>query len=457
MKESTALSNLDRALHLHSFTDLSRYKQKSEVVICRGDGIYLYDADGVEYLDAMASLWCVNLGYGEQRLIDAACRQLSTLPYCHTFRGRSNDALIRLTERLMEVAPSHLGKVYFAGSGSEANESAVKMAWSYHTQRGQPQKRKVISRYNGYHGSTIFASQLSGMRAMQQHVSASSPDITHAACPDFFNDALCNETESEFTDRLVLQLRELIDREDANTIAAFIAEPVMAVGGVIIPPQTYFAKVQSVLRQHDILMIADEVVCGFGRTGQMFGSQLFNGFQPDMMTIAKGVTSAYFPMSAVMLRDSIFDTLVEMSAQVGVFSHGFTYSGHPVGAAIALEALDIMEERNLVSHVEAVGKVFREELSKLESLPCVRNVRSVGLMAGLDLVDSGNGNQPVTQLRSEEGIGTRLVDIAAGKGLFVRAVGDSIVMAPPLIITESEVCELTSRLRLSLEVLLKEQ
>ncbi len=447
MSNSSLLSDIDHARHLHSFTDLSRYKLQNASVICRGDSVFLYDADGVEYLDAMASLWCVNLGYSEQRLIDAAFEQMSQLPKCHTFRGRSNDKLITLAEKLIKITPDHLTKVYFAGSGSEANESAIKIAWSYHKQRGEPQRRKIISRINGYHGSTIFASQLSGMNAMQQHINTSNSDVIYADCPDYSAHGLLNEGASEFAERLADQLESLILEAGPDTIAAFIAEPVMAVGGVIIPPEKYFERIQPVLQQFGILTIIDEVVCGFGRTGNMFGSQTF-GIRPDIMTVAKGITSAYFPMSAVTVTDEVYETLVEMSAQSGVFSHGFTYSGHPVGAAIALEVIDILEERDIIGHVRSVSGIFNRELVKLQALPSVENVRTVGLMAGFDLVSNKSNGKLLT---SQSNAGTKLVDIAASNGLFIRAVGDTIVMAPPLIITEAQIIELVRRLSDSLQ------
>ncbi len=447
MSKSGLLSNIDHARHLHSFTDLSQYKPQNASVICRGEGIFLYDADEIEYLDAMASLWCVNLGYSEQRLINAAFEQMSQLPKCHTFRGRSNDKLITLAEKLIEITPSHLTKVYFAGSGSEANESAIKIAWSYHIQRGEHQRRKIISRINGYHGSTIFASQLSGMNAMQQHINTSNSDVVYAGCPDYSAHGLPGESASEFAERLAVQLENLILETGPDTIAAFIAEPIMAVGGVIVPPENYFERIQPVLQRYGILTIIDEVVCGFGRTGNMFGSQTF-GIRPDIMTTAKGITSAYFPMSAVMVTDEVYETLVEMSAQSGLFSHGFTYSGHPVGAAIALESIDILEERDIIGHVRSVSGIFNRELVKLQAMSVVENVRTVGLMAGFDLIsNNSNGNLSVSQSDA----GTKLVEIAALNGLFIRAVGDTIVMAPPLIITEAEIFELIRRLSDSLQ------
>ncbi len=438
------LDRLNHRYHLHGFTHLSEFERQRSVVIERGEGIYLFDAAGRQYLDAMSSLWCATLGYSESRLIEAAREQMSRLPYSHTFRGRSSEKLIQLAERLIEIAPEGLGKVFFASSGSEANESAIKIAWSYHKFRGHPEKRKIITRMNGYHGSTIFATRLSGMPQMHEFTSAEFPEIIYAKAPQYCEGAMEGESETEFSERLADELEEQILSAGADTVAAFIAEPVMGVGGVIVPPASYFEKVQQVLRRHDVLLIADEVVCGFGRTGNMFGSMTF-GLSPDILTVAKGLSSAYFPISAALVRSEIYQTLVDATAQKGVFSHGFTYSGHPVGAAVGLETLAILEERDIVGHVRDVGQNFQREIQNLEEFDGIENPRGVGLMAGFDLVglDSDIAGPA----------GNSLMDIAERNGLFIRAIGNTIVLAPPLIITVSEIDELINRLRLSIHEL----
>jgi 4-aminobutyrate--pyruvate transaminase len=445
-------SERDRRFHVHSFTDLSQYEKDGSVIIDHGEGIYLIDSNGKRYLDAMSSLWCATLGYSEDRLVRAAETQLASLPYSHTFRGRSHPRLIELAEKIISVSPAHLTRVYFAGSGSEANESAIKIAWSYHKEIGSPDKRKIISRFNGYHGSTIFATRLSGMPSMHEYLNSDFPEVIYADCPNFPMAANEGESEVDYATRLAVQLESQILSEGAETIAAFIAEPVMGVGGVILPPATYFEKIQAVLQRHEILLIADEVICGFGRTGEMFGSTTFN-IKPDILTVAKGITSAYFPMSAAIITESIYSALLETSARKGVFSHGFTYSGHPVGAAVALEAIAIMEERDIPAHVKRVGAKFLAAIVECCDIDIAINPRGVGLMAGFDLVADKNTSQ---KFDPKVQAGTRVMEIAEDQGLFVRAVGDTIVMAPPLIITEAEVDELIFRLGQSLQKALAE-
>ncbi len=440
-KSNYELDHLDHRYHVHSFTHLSEFEKQRSVVIERGDGIFLVDTDGNRYLDAMSSLWCATLGYSESRLVSAANEQLSKLPYSHTFRGRSHEKLIQLAERLVAIAPAQLNKVFFAGSGSEANESAIKIAWTYHKFNGNPDKRKIITRMNGYHGSTIFATRLSGMPQMHDYMNADLPEIIYTQSPNYVVQSHSGESEDEFALRLALELEEQILSEDPNTIAAFIAEPVMGVGGVIVPPEAYFEKIQAVLNRYDILMIADEVVCGFGRTGNMFGSMTF-GIKPDLLTVAKGLSSAYFPISAVLVSEPIYSLLVYATSQQGVFSHGFTYSGHPVGAAIGLETLAILEERDIVNHVRTVGDKFQNAIRDLREFDTIVNTRGVGLMAGFDLVLSNS--------QSTSQAGNLLMEVAERNRLFIRAVGNTIVLAPPLIITEAEIDELIKRLRLSI-------
>ena len=447
-EQSQTIKDRDRAYHIHSFTNLSEHIRQQSLVIDRGEGIYLIDLDGRRYLDAMSSLWCVTLGYNEPRLISAAIEQMQRLPYSHTFRGRSHPKLVELAAKIVELAPDHLTHVFFAGSGSEANESAIKMAWSYHKAKGQPQRRKIISRENAYHGSTIFATRLSGMPVMHQYQSVETPEVLYTACPNFLVNARPGETEEEYATRLAMELEALIESETPNTIAAFIAEPVMGVGGVILPPATYFEKVQTVLHRHGVLMIADEVICGFGRTGNMFGSVTF-GIQPDILTIAKGVSSAYSPLSAVIVAECIHSALIDLTERTGVFSHGFTYSGHPVSAAVTLEALNILEERDIVGHVRKVEKQFQRNLLQLQQNPHVKRARGIGLMGAFDLVRSKDQDESFDPSSS---CGNTLMDSAEKNGLFIRAVGDTIVIAPPLVITESEIDELFTKLRASLNV-----
>ncbi len=439
----------DRATHLHSFTDLQRHLERDSMVIERGEGVYLVDAGGRRYLDAMSSLWCANLGYSEARLVEAARRQLGHLPYSHTFRGRSHHKLIELAEKLLAITPEPLEKVFFAGSGSEANESAIKMAWSYHKTRGKPAKRKIMSRRGAYHGSTIFATHLSGLPAMHDYLNTHLEEVISTDLPCHFREARDGETEEAFSDRLARQLEVQVLEHGADTIAAFIAEPVMGVGGVILPPEGYFPKIREVLSRHDILLIVDEVVCGFGRTGRMFGSETY-AIEPDILTLAKGITSAYFPMSAAVVTGEVYDALVRASRDNGSFSHGFTYSGHPVGAAVALEAIAIIEERNIPEHVRQVGDYFQGRLRALECSAIVGDTRSVGLMGGFEIYRNPGRRERFPPASSA---GSVFMDIAEENLLFVRALGDTIVLAPPLIITKPEIDVLMARLSTSIKLL----
>lgn len=425
----------DVAYHLHSFTNLREHEQRGPLIIDRGAGVYLYDSEGKRYLDGMASLWCCSLGYDEPRLLEAASRQMAKLPYSHTFRGRANGPALELAEQLIEAVPMPMSRVFFANSGSEANETAVKLAWYYNHSLGRPGKRKIITREGAYHGTTVLASSLSGLPSMHSGFNFSTDYVLRTGCPHHYRHAFADESEEDFATRLARELEELIVREDPDTIAAFIAEPVMGVGGVIVPPETYFEKVQKVLSRHDILLIADEVICAFGRTGNFLGSETV-GMQPDIITMAKALSSAYFPISAVMVSDSIYRAVRDESDRLGVFSHGLTYSGHPVAAAVALETLAIYRERGIVKHVARMGQRLKDGLNALADSPLIGEVRGVGLMHAVELVADKESKQP---FGADLAVGRFLMDNAEENGLFVRAVGDTILVAPPLVLEEQEV------------------
>ena len=443
-----SIQKADIAHHLHPFTDLAQHASEGPHIIESGEGIYLTDNKGTTFMDGMSSLWCCNLGYSEPRLIEAARRQLEQLPYSHTFRGRSHPHIVELSRRLTSLAPWNMSKAFFANSGSEANDSAIKIAWHYYNSSGRPKKRKIIARKNGYHGSTIGAASLSGLPYMHDSFSLPIDGVLFTECPHYHRNRLPGESADEYSIRLADDLEQLILSEDPDTIAAFIAEPVMGVGGVIVPPESYFDRVQTVLRKYEILSIADEVICVFGRTGNLFGSTTF-GFEPDMVTCAKGLSSAYFPVSALLVSDAIYMVLQEHSRHHGVFSHGLTYSGHPVGAAVALEVLDIYAERDIISHVRQVGGRMQAGLRDLLHSPIVGEVRGVGLMGAVELADARATTPGVSE--QNQSAGERMVNNAMRHGLFVRAVGNSVVLAPPLIITDAEVDELIARFTLALE------
>lgn len=431
----------DVAAVLHPFTDLKAHEEDGPFIIDRGSGVYVTDENGKTYIEGMSGLWCASLGFSERRLVDAAARQMAELPYNQTFLGRSHGTTIDLAERLLSLSPVPMSRILFASSGSEANDTAVKLVWYYNNAEGRPERRKIIGRRNGYHGTTVATTSLSGIPDLHRDFNLPIAGVLHADCPHHYRFAHPGETEEEFADRLAANLEKLILDEGPETVAAFIAEPVMGVGGVIVPPETYFEKVQAVLREYGVLFIVDEVICGFGRTGNMFGSETF-GLRPDLMCCAKALSSAYLPISATFVSEPIYRAMVAESEKIGVFGHGYTYSGHPVAAAVALETLDIYEERDVVGHVRAVAPRFQEVFRSLADRPLVGEVRGVGLMAGIELVADKPGKRPFDPALK---VGAYLASRAREYGLIVRALGDTVVCAPPLVVTEDEIDELGTR------------
>lgn len=432
----------DIAYHLHSQTDLREHERRGPFLASRGEGIHVYDEYGRVYIEAMAGLWCASLGFSEKRLAQAASAAMERLPYYHTFNHKTHDACIDLADKLVELRPTpELTKVYFCTSGSEANDSMVKFAWYYQNARGRPEKRKVISRLRGFHGSTVAGASLTGLPQMHADFNLPLPGFLHADCPDYYRGSRPGETSEAFVKRLASNLEELILREGPETIAAFIAEPVMAAGGVVVPPAGYFAAVQEILRRHEILFLVDEVVCGFGRTGNWFGSQTF-GLTPDMMSVAKGLSSGYMPIAAVYVADHLYQAIADRSHANGVFGHGFTYSGHPVCAAVARAAIRIYEEDNVFANAQQSGERLLARLRAFESHPLVGNVRGIGLMAAVELVADKPGRTPFPR---ETRAGALLAECCEENGLIVRALGDTIAFCPPLIITLAQVDEIVER------------
>ena len=344
-----------RAL-IHPFTDLAHHVEEGPLVLAQGQGVYVLDEHGHRYLEGMAGLWCANLGFSEARLIEAAREQMMRLPTYHLFGGKSHGPAIALAERLLALAPVPMSKVLFTCSGSEANETALKLVRYYHHAIGKPQKRKVISRVRAYHGVTLACASLTGLPHVHRDFGLPLPDILHAGCPHYYRHALPGETEEAFATRLALELERLIQREGPDTVGAFIAEPIMGAGGVIMPSATYFQQIQEVLHKYDVLLIADEVITGFGRTGETFGCRTF-GIEPDLITLAKGLSAGYMPIGGVLIAERIYQAMLEQSRKIGTFGHGFTYSGHPVCAAVALRALEIYEEDEIPGHVSAMARI----------------------------------------------------------------------------------------------------
>ncbi|MFC4352939.1 aspartate aminotransferase family protein [Fodinicurvata halophila] len=431
----------DIAYSLHPYTNARRHEETGPLIIERGKGVHVYDDQGKDYIEGMGGLWCVALGFGEERLVKAATEQMQRLPYYHSFAQKSHEPSIELSERLLDMAPGDMSKVFYANSGSEANDTVVKLVWYYNNALGRPNKKKIISRIKGYHGVTVASASLTGLPTNHRDFDLPIDRILHTACPHHYHNAFPGESEEEFASRMAGQLEEMILREGPDTIAAFIGEPVMGAGGVIVPPKTYWDKIQRVCRKYDILLIADEVICGFGRTGEMFGSDTY-AIEPDIMVVSKQITSAYMPLSAVLINDAVYQGVADNSAKISTFGHGFTASGHPVATAVALENLKILEERKIVDHVTKVAPRLQNGLRQFADHPLVGEVRGVGLVAAVELVadkDKRSLFDPVGR------VGFHLYDTAQKNGLILRNVGDSLAFCPPLIISEEEIDTLLER------------
>jgi len=437
----------DVASVLHPYTNAVVHEKVGPMVIERGDGIYVIDNAGNRYIEGLGGLFCASLGFSEQRLVDAAYRQMKKLPFYHSFGGRSHDTAIELAERLINLSPVPMSKVFFANSGSEANDTAVKMIWYYHNSIGKPEKKKIISRARAYHGVTVASASLTGLLNNHRDFDLPIKGIFHTDCPLHYRYADPGESEEAFATRCAEALEQMILKQGPDTIAAFFAEPVMASGGCIVPPPTYYEKIQAVLRKYDILLIADEVICGFGRTGNMFGTETF-GLQPDIVTMAKQLSAAYQPIAAVMINERVYSAIRSSSGEIGTFGHGFTYGGHPVATAVALETLKIYEERDIVSHVRSIMGGFQSGLQAFAGHPLVGNARGVGLIGALELVRDKGTKQPFD---ASWGVASYVGERALKHGLITRALGDTVNFCPPLIITEAEIAEMYARARRALD------
>ena len=431
----------DKAFYLHPYTNLATHGDVGPLVISAGKGVTVTDDTGKTYIEGVAGLWCTSLGFDEPRLVEAAIAQMRRLPFYHAFAHKAHEPGIDLAEKLVGMAPVPMSKVFFACSGSEANDTAVKLVWYYNNALGRPEKKKIISRIKGYHGVTVAAASLTGLPNNHRDFDLPIDRILHTDCPHWYRFAEPGEGEEDFATRMAGNLEALILREGPETVAAFIAEPVMGAGGVIPPPRTYFEKVQEVLRRYDVLFIADEVICGFGRTGALWGSQTY-GLKPDMISTAKALTSAYLPLSALLVSEHIYQACVAESAKIGVFGHGYTYSGHPVSCAVALETLRIYEERDILGHVRSVAPALQEGLRRLAGHPLVGEVRGVGLIAGVELTADKAARRPFDPKLA---VAAKLAGFAQAHGAIVRPIGDTIGFSPPLVITADEVRELVAR------------
>ncbi|MDN3525551.1 aspartate aminotransferase family protein [Halomonas sabkhae] len=439
----------DGAHHLHPFTDFKALADQGSRVITHGEGVYIHDSEGNRILDGMAGLWCMNLGYGRRELVEAATAQLEQLPYYNTFFKTTHPPAVRLAEKLCALAPPHIQHVFFTGSGSEANDTVLRMVRRYWALKGRPEKHWVIGRENGYHGSTLAGMSLGGMAPMHGQGGPCVPGIAHIRQPYWFGEGRLDEAHGmspeAFGQACAAALDDKIRELGAENVAAFIAEPVQGAGGAIMPPESYWPAVKAVLAKYDILLVVDEVICGFGRLGEWFGSQHY-GLEPDLMPIAKGLSSGYLPIGGVLVGERVAETLVE---EGGEFFHGFTYSGHPACAAVALRNLELLEAEGIVDRVrDDLGPYLAERWASLADHPIVGEARSLGLMGALELVaDKATGQRFDKSLAA----GNLCRDLCFTSGLVMRSVGDTMIIAPPLVIRREEIDELVELARHALD------
>ena len=441
----------DIAHALHPYTDLVTHQENGPMIIARGEGVHVWDEDGREYIEGVAGLWCAALGFSNERLARAAYDQMRVLPFYHSFTAKSHGPLIELSEMLTARAPVPMARVIFANSGSEANDTAIKMAWYFNNALGRPEKKKIIGRVKGYHGITLAAASITGLPYNHRSFDLPLPGFAHTITPHFYHGALEGESEDAFATRCADELERLIVAEGPDSVAAMFAEPIMGAGGVIVPPRGYFEKIQAVLRRHDVLLVADEVICGFGRTGQYWGSQTF-GIEPDIITCAKALSASFLPISATMVNQRVFDALAAESHRIGTFGHGYTYSGHPVAAAVAVETLKIYDEMDVCEHVTRVGGHLQTELRRrFAGHELVGEVRGIGLIGAVELVADRAARANFDPALK---IGARLAKLGEAHGVISRALAnDSLAFSPPLIITEAEVTTMLDRFERALDEL----
>lgn len=437
----------DVASLIHPNANLRKHLETGADVMERGDGVRVLDENGKEYIECMAGLWCASLGFNNERLARVAYEQMRKLGYYHLYRHNSTQPAIDLAEKLLEVAPIPMSRVLFQCSGAEANEAAIKLCWHYQHAAGTPGKRKIIGRKNGYHGSTTGAASLSCKPDSHTDFNLPYEPFLHTEFPHYYRRHEPGESEAEFATRMADALEAMILAEGPDTVAAFFAEPIMGAGGGVMPPETYFEKIQAVLKKYDVLFVADEVICGFGRTGNWWATQTFD-LKPDIITCAKALSAGLLPISAVLVGEKVFDALLRQSDKLGAFAHGATFGGIPAAAAVAREAIAIMEEQDLVAHASRIGAMMLAELEDLADHPMIADVRGAGLMVSMEIVDDKARR---TNFPKERQVFNRLEDHCRREGVIPRLSNDRIVFAPPLIITESEASDAVARFRRALD------
>lgn len=441
----TALPNSAQArdieFYFHPVTNARRHEQVGPMIISKGKGMYVYDDSGKEYIEAMGGLWSVAVGFGEERLVKAATKQMSELPFYHSFSHKSHPMAIALAERMVKMSPGKMGKAHFVNSGSEANDTVVKMIWFYNNARGKPEKKKIISRVKAYHGITMMSASLTGLPNNHRDFDLPFPQIKHVTCAHHYRFAEPGESEEEFSSRLAKELEDRILAEGPDTVAAFIGEPVMGAGGVFVPPKTYWDKIQAVCRKYDVLIVADEVICGFGRTGNIWGCDTYK-ITPDVMVCSKQITSSYVPLASITFTNEIYNVIADNTAKIGTFAHGFTTAGHPLAMAVAMENLDILEERNLMGRVKDLSPQFLKRLHAFKDHPLIGETRGVGLIGAVELVSD---KKTKAGFEKPGATGMKLAELGHEEGVIFRAIGDIIAFCPPLIVTEQQIDEIFDR------------
>jgi putrescine aminotransferase len=437
-RSGSDLQKLDKDHHLHPFTDHKALHEKQSRIITRADGVYIYDADGNKILDGMSGLWCVNAGYGREEIVEAAAAQMRELPYYNNFFQCAHPPSIELSAMLRDISQPQFNRVFFAGSGSESNDTIVRMVRRYWDLMGQPERHTIISRKNAYHGSTVAAASLGGMKPMHEQSGMPIPGIVHVEQPYWFGSDR-SLSPDEFGLAAARSIEDKINELGVDKIAAFIGEPIQGAGGVIIPPDSYWPEVQRICDDYGILLISDEVITGFGRLGEWFGADYF-GIKPDLMPFAKGVTSGYLPLGGVMVSDRIADVLIDKG---GEFYHGYTYSGHPAACAVAMASIRILQREGLVDRIKNdIGPYLQKGWRKLGEHPLVGETRMVGLIGALELVKA---REPIERFEEKQGVGTICRDFLVNNGLVMRAVGDTIVAAPPFVLSHEEADEMIEK------------
>lgn len=435
---SNSVAHADVTTTLHPYTDARRHEEIGPMVIEKGEGIRVFDQSGKAYIEALSGLWSVAVGFSQTRLRDAAARQMEKLPYYHTFAHKSHEPSVRLAEKLVEMTPENLTRVFFTSSGSEANDTVVKLVWFMNNALGRPEKKKFLARNKAYHGITVASGSLTGLPANHKDFDLPAIPVTHLTCPHFYRFGQEGETEAQFCARLLKEAEDTILSEGPETIAAFIGEPVMGAGGVMVPPEGYWPGIEALCRKYDILLVSDEVINGFGRTGARWGCEKM-GFTPDILVTSKQLTSSYMPLAAVVFSEAIYDAVADHTHRLGTFGHGYTASGHPVATAVGLENIAIIEEQDLMGNAARMGERMQAGLAKFADHPLVGEVRGVGLIAAIELVADKATKKPFDPAAK---VGLKAFEIGQDEGMIVRSLGDSLAVCPPLIVTEADVDEI---------------